>query len=149
MRRVIASAFVCLAACSASGGSSGGTGVNGIDAPCGDLGTVLVDGTLGGKTVHETAPLSGFAWVNVGKPSKFDGSWSGGSMHLEWGSTIASGQETDLLSGALNLASTPDPRSFTSGRLVYDSASQATESTLKTALVFDQGTVTVCIRKKS
>jgi len=146
MKRLLAVLVVGIAAgCSSSGGD--GAGSSGVDAPCGDLDTVVVDGTLGGKAIRETGKLSGYAFVNLGKPSKFDGSWAGGSMHLEWPTTLASGQTTDLQTGSLTLASTPDPRVFQRGTMVYDSPFQGTESTLKSSLTFDTGTVTVCIHR--
>lgn len=145
MKRLAAITLVVLSGCSSNDDDNPG----GVQARCGDLDTVVVDGTLDGKPVNETSPLSGFAWMNVGKPSTFNGTWKSGSMHLEWGSMVASGESTSLTAATLTLASSQGARTFRSGTMVYDSGRQAPESTLRTSLTFDTGTVTVCVRKKN
>jgi hypothetical protein len=135
---------MAVAACSSSGGSSGGSEAL---APCGALDTVMVSGTLDGQAVQETSPMNGFLWTNTGKGT-FNGSWSDGSTHLEWATLVASGQEVSLTAATLTLAASSAPRTFRSGKLVYDSPHGATESTLRAALSFDTGDVTVCFHKK-
>jgi hypothetical protein len=136
---------MAVAACSSSGGGSSG----GSDAlaPCGALDTVMVSGTLDGQAVQETSPMTAFLWTNTGKGT-FNGSWSDGSTHLEWAKLVASGEEVSLTTATIAVAGTSAQRTFRSGKLVYDSPHGATESTLRAALSFDTGDVTVCFHKK-
>lgn len=138
---------VGLAGCSSAGGSSGG-GNDVQSVPCGDVDTVMVDGTLDGASVAATSKPTSFAWINVGTPPKFDGAWSGGALHLEWGQTIANGAPTAVTAATLKLDASAKARTFQSGTLVYDSARGSSASTLRTELTFDTGHVTVCVHKK-
>lgn len=137
--------LVGLAACSSSSGGGGGD-VQSV--PCGDVDTVMVEGTLDGASVAASSKPTSFAWINVGTPPKFDGAWSGGALHLEWGQTIANGAPTAVTAATLKLDANAKARTFQSGTLVYDSARGSSASTLRTELTFDTGHVTVCVHKK-
>jgi len=142
-------ALLLSTACSGSDDGAPGALPNGAaGAVCGEIDTVVLDGTLGDQPVQRTEALGSFAWINTGKPSRFDATWSGGSTHLEWSGTIASGQTASLTTGTLTLETSPGARTFTSGEVVYTSDRQSSESTLKASLTFDTGTVSLCIRKK-
>lgn len=141
--------WVGLVGCgSGGGGGSSGGGSEVQSVPCGDVDTVMVDGTLDGVSVASTSKPTSFAWINVGTPPKFDGAWAGGALHLEWGQTIANGAPTAVNAATLKLDAAAKPRTFQSGTLVYDSERGSTESTLRTELTFDTGHVTVCVHKK-
>lgn len=160
MRRL---AFVCafLLGCS-SGGSDGGTttsgssgasssssssgsGVDGITATCGDATSSVVEGTLGGQSITATGKTKNWSWVNIGNPSKFDGTFEGGAVHLEWSGSTPNKAVTTVSAATVTLDTNPNARTFQSGSLVYDSPDP--ESILKATLTFDTGTVTVCMRK--
>jgi len=147
MRFVVAFAGALVVACSSggSGGSStsGSGGSDGVAATCGDANKSVIESTSGGQTTTVTADTRSWGWVNIGKPSHFDGGWDGGSIHLEWPGTIANGEVADL--SAATLTQGTSAGAFKSGKLVYDSPDK--ESILKASIVFDTGTVTVCMRK--
>lgn len=130
---------------SSGGSSSGGTGPAGIAATCGEATESVVDGTLGGQSVKVTGKTGSFSWVNIGNPPKFDASFEGGSVHLEWSGTTPNGAVTTVTAATVTLTSNTGARTFQSGQLVYDSPDP--ESILKASLTFDTGTVTVCIRR--
>ena len=130
---------------SSSGGSSSGSGVDGITATCGDATSSVVEGTLGGQAITATGKTKNWSWVNIGNPSKFDGTFEGGAVHLEWGSTVANKSVTTVTAATVTLDTNTNARTFQSGSLVYDSPDP--ESILKATITFDTGTVTVCMRK--
>lgn len=146
MRAFIASGLVvvCCACSGGSGSSSGsggnGSGGNGIGATCGEADTSVLEGavTAKGRTIS-------WAWVNIGKPAHFDGTFDGGSIHLEWNDSTPDGVDTPLTAATVTVGSSTGPRTFQSGTVVYDSDN--TESTLKATLTFDTGTINVCMRK--
>lgn len=165
-RTPFAIAFVLLAACtggadggtisssssssggSSSGGSSGGGSSGeptGVSARCGDADTSVVEGTLDGQPVAVTGATRSWSWVNVGNPPKFDGTFEGGSVHVEWSGTIPNAQVTAVTNATITLSSSSATSTFQSGQLVYDSPDP--ESYFKASLTFDTGTVTVCMRK--
>lgn len=143
--------FVCavIVGCSSGGSetsssSNGGT-TTGIDAKCADGDSSLVEGTLDGKAVSVTGTTRNWSWINFGTPSKFDGTFEGGAIHLEWGGTTANNALTTVTGANLVLDGDAATRTFQSGSLIYDSPDP--ESILKAKLTFDTGSVTVCMRK--
>lgn len=134
---------VALAGCSSS---SDGGDRSGVSAPCGELDTWLIDGTLGGKAVHETYPSGSYAFQNLGT-GRLNASWMGGSTQVGWAKLLSNDEVGDVTSATLELATTPGPRAFVSGKLSYGKGT-AGESTFHASLTFDQGTVTLCHRGK-
>jgi hypothetical protein len=129
---------------SSSGGSSSGGSAGGITANCADGDSSLVEGTLDGKPVNVTGTTKNWSWINIGNPSKFDGTFEG-AVHLEWGSTTPNKAVTTVTAATLTLAANAGARTFQSGSLVYDSPDP--EKILKATLTFDTGSVTVCMRQ--
>ena len=144
MRRVLVFASV-VAGCSGGPSSGSTTGTDGIAATCGDADTSVVEGTLDGKPANVTGTTKSWSWVNIGNPSRYDGSFEGGSIHLEWSGTTPNGRVTPVTIATVTLDANAGTRTFQSGSLLYDSPDD--ESILKTTLTFDTGTVTVCMRK--
>lgn len=112
---------------------------------CGDAGTSFVGGTIDGRDVIVSGATKNWGWVNVGNPKRVDGSFEGGSIHLEWAETVSNGQVTNATAATLTLASSTGQRTFQEGQLSYDSPGD--ESILKATLASDRGSVTVCMRK--
>jgi hypothetical protein len=140
--------LIGLAACG-GGDDDSGAGDDVSSVRCGAVDTVEIDSTVDGVTNAVSANPTGFAWVNIGKPSKFDGQWSGGgSMHLEWASTVANGSITSVTAATLVIDGNTKPGTFQSGSLVYESSRGSSDSTLKTTLTFANGRASICIHKK-
>ena len=121
---------------SSSGGSSSGE-PTGVSARCGDPDTSVVEGTLDGQPVAVTGATRSWSWVNVGNPPKFDGTFEGGSVHVEWSGTIPNAQVTTVTNATITLTSSSGTNTFQSGQLVYDSPDP--ESYFKASLTFDAG----------
>jgi hypothetical protein len=157
----IAFAFACALVAGCSGGSDGGTttsgsssggsssgsspGPSGVTANCGDATSSLIEGTLDGQPVNVTGATKNWSWINIGNPSKFDGTFEGGAVHLEWQGTVANESVTTATAATLTLTASAAPRKFQSASFVYDSPDP--EKILKATITFDTGTVTVCMRK--
>jgi hypothetical protein len=130
---------------SSGGSSSGGSGTDGITASCGSATDTVVEGTFGGESISVTGTTKNWSWVNIGNPPKFDGTFAGGAVHLEWSGTTPNKAVTAVTAATVTLDTNSNARTFQSGSLVYDSPDP--ESILKATLTFDTGTVTVCMRK--
>jgi hypothetical protein len=147
MRAVL---VLCVLVVACSGGSDGGmstssSSAGGVTANCADGDSSLVEGTLDGKPVNVMGTTRGWSWLNFGNPSKFDGRFDGGAVHLEWASTTPNKAVTTVTAATLTLDANAGARTFQSGSLVYDSPDP--EKILKATLTFDTGSVTVCMRQ--
>src|SRR5262245_25754156 len=140
--RIALVATVFLVGCS---GSSSGSSASGIDATCGDAKTSVIDSALDGQTSTVRATTRSWRFLNF-NPATFDGSWDGGSTHLEWAvGTTPEKTVTEVAAGTVTPSPAASASAFRSGQLVYDST--GAESVLQAKLTFETGTVTVCMRK--
>ena len=71
--------------------------------------------------MNVTGATRNWSWVNIGNPSKFDGTFEGGAVHLEWGSATPNKTVTTVTAATLTLTANAGARTFQSGQLVYDS----------------------------
>lgn len=96
------------AACTSNAGGLGTTGsASASSAPTCPASTFQMQGVVDGVDMTKSDTVGGSSLVNTGNPSKVDAQIGlGGALELEWRSTLASGQETDVTTGRLTLPST-------------------------------------------
>ncbi|MDB4935603.1 MAG: hypothetical protein JWP87_2575 [Labilithrix sp.] len=137
----IAALLVLVASACSTGNGSGSS----IDAPaCGEPGTVVLDGTLDGKSVQQSVRTGSYILNQLADPKEltvgFDG---GGSVKLEWAQLVANGGTTTVSRGVLRLPGEAADRTADSGVLF-----KGTDDT-QASLTFAGGRVGMCIKSNA